>query len=102
MFKKVITNRIVQAASIIIAITSICTGIWAVDDRYAKDTEVVLLAARLEQKIVADRIAQLQDRIWALEDRYGGKGVPSADAAIRAEYRHLLKQIEVEKRKLNK
>ena len=53
------------------------------------------LAIRVDQKILADRMDNVQERMWKLEDRYGGRNVPDADSVILGEYREL--QVEREK-----
>lgn len=93
-------NKIAGIVGAIIAVFALMGGLWAMEDRYAKDNELNLLSERLEIKIVEDKIYNLQKRVWSLEDRYGGKGVPDAPLTIRMEYRELLKEITNEKNKM--
>ena len=62
-------------------------GSW-VDSRYAHQDNLRLIEFRLEQKIVGDRAAQLQQRIWVIEDRYG-RGADRAPETVKEEYRRL-------------
>ena len=52
-------------------IVAILGGMAGIEDRYAKDGELKLVSVRLSQKILSDRISQLQIRIWQLEVQYG-------------------------------
>jgi hypothetical protein len=64
--------KVKTALAIVIGFISIIGSVAAYDARVAKQCDLELLANRLEQKIVADRIYQLQQRVWMLEDRFGG------------------------------
>ncbi len=55
--------------------------------RYADSALVEQVAMRLDQKIVADQLKAAQARIWALEDRYREKTMPTT---VLEEYRQLL------------
>jgi hypothetical protein len=92
-------KRLLQIVSAITVVLGVIGGSWAINDRFAKQCDLDLLSSRLEQKIVADQIYQMQRRQWMLEDRYGGPGVPVAPPVIKAEYRELLAAIERLKRK---
>jgi len=81
--------------SIIVGTFTIVGGIIAFDERYAKYDHLCQVEHRLEQKIVYDRINNLQQRMWSLEDRYG------ADEARRLEeYRKLQQEKNLLDRKL--
>jgi hypothetical protein len=92
------SNKVKTALVIVIGFISIIGSVAAYDARVAKQCDLELLANRLEQKIVADRIYQLQQRVWMLEDRFGGPGVPTAPAEVKKEYRYLLSEIDRLKR----
>jgi hypothetical protein len=88
------SNKVKTALAIVIGFISIIGSVAAYDARVAKQCDLEMLSSRLEQKIIADRIYQLQQRVWMLEDRFGGPGVPIAPPTVRKEYRHLLAEIE--------
>jgi hypothetical protein len=48
------------------------------ETRYADSAAVEQVAVRLEHKIVSDQLKSVQGRIWALEDRYRGKDLPTS------------------------
>jgi len=82
-------------------------GSW-VDNRYhhADDalqgrSDLVLVEMRLDQKIMADRLNNVQMRIWRMEDRYGvnmNKATTEDDAAALEEY----KALKLEKNELER
>jgi ribosomal protein S2 len=77
-------------------------GVTVTDDtlqQVDQNTEDILLVGeRLDSKITQDNLNAVQQRQWALEDRYKGK-VMQAPAPIRDEYRRLDKEkYELEKR----
>jgi len=73
---------------------------------FARAEQLVLDEMRLDQKIVADQVNQIQGRVWQLEDR--NKGKPCADWQTqdeKDEYRKLqeqLKQLQERQKKLMK
>lgn len=80
------------------------SGSW-IDDRYyhANSAQVSheryegdlwLVSARLEQKITADRLQQLDDRIWRYEQKYGQqlKSQNPYDDDVKEEYHKLLQE----------
>lgn len=92
-------NKII---AIIIALGTLIGGAIAYDAKKADQSEVDLLSERLEQKIVIDRIYNLQRRIWDLEDRYDGVGIPNAPIEVKKEYRELKQELEILKTKKDK
>jgi hypothetical protein len=107
MILELMKNRIVVTAAVLTTALGIVGGIFAYDDRLAKcedvkalEREVQLVGSRLDQKILADRLYILQDRIWRLESQFGGRGVPVAPQVVRDEYYHLLKDLAEVKRQL--
>lgn len=82
-----------KLSTVIVIIIGLCTlaGIgYKYDQRLAKADDVKKLDIRLEQKIQSDRVANLQERIWSYEDRYGTDCL-IMPTNVRAEYRNLLK-----------
>jgi len=76
-----------------------------VDNRYCKAIEVddvkvelQLVSDRLDQKILNDRINQIQERIWLLQDRYECTEAPVCETKMDKEerevYRYLLKELK--------
>jgi hypothetical protein len=68
--------KVKTALAIVIGFISIIGSVAAYDARVAKQCDLEMLSSRLEQKIIADRIYQLQQRVWMLEDRFGGPVCP--------------------------
>lgn len=66
---------------------------------FATANDLKLVAERLDQKIVTDRINDLQKRIWMLEDRYKDGSMPNE---VRDEIRSLKREIDDLQRKLSK
>ncbi len=102
--------------SLILAVLALCSVAWGgfktMDSRYQKALvaaelsakaalvdeqqweKLNLIAARLEQKILSDRISDLDGRIWDMEDRNGCHTVPECEAKMtqgtRDQYRKLI------------
>lgn len=68
-------KRLSLYIGILIGILTLITMGYKYDERLAKAEDVnksiQKLSIRLEQKIQEDRLSNIQERIWALEDRYG-------------------------------
>lgn len=77
----------------IVGLFTIVGGLVAFDDRYAKYDQLCQVEYRLDQKIMIDKLFNLQNRQWRLQDRYGEE-----DAKKLEEYRAL----EQEKELINK
>jgi predicted nucleic acid-binding Zn-ribbon protein len=82
MFKKVSA-----ILALVIALAAVAGVVSKLDNRWAKADQVKKLELRLDQKIDADRINQVQQRIWTLEDRY--KPLDKMPQTVREEYREL-------------
>lgn len=65
-------------------------GLTAFDDRYAKGERLIQVEYRLDQKIMSDRLFNLQERMWMLEDRYG-----VVEAQKAGEYRRLKQEMDL-------
>lgn len=69
--------------------------IWGGANYFAKASDLELVELRLDQKIRADTIQQMQQRAWQLEDRNGGgdesKWINQSD---KDEYRKVKSNIE--------
>jgi len=99
-------QKVTAIVGALVIIGSVVGATVRIDTRYAKTTQVYSLTEavnyvgmRLDQKIIQDRISDLQDRIWKIEDRYRGKPMPQdAIEAIR-QYKKEIRDLE---RKLKK
>ena len=80
---------------IVVSLFTISGGIYAVETHYAKKAEVKLLAERLDQKILQDRLYNIQERIWKLQDRY--ETIEKMPTSVKEEYRKL----EMEKEQIS-
>ena len=56
-----------SAFMLIVAIGGVMMG-W--ESRYAKANEVAMIAERLDQKIIQDRMESIQERMWKMEDKW--------------------------------
>ena len=68
-------KRLSLYIGIVIGVLTLITMGYKYDERLAKAEDVnksiQALSQRLEQKIQDDRLSNIQQRIWNLEDRYG-------------------------------
>jgi predicted nucleic acid-binding Zn-ribbon protein len=71
-----------------VAISTMAGGVTFVDSRYAKSPQVELIQLRLEEKILTDREAAVQQRIWRVEDRYQTT-LTNAPETVKEEYRQM-------------
>ena len=105
-----ITKSVTWAGTGIIAAAGLLTGVWAVDDRYAKQDveaqihnevreEIDLVSQRLNVYILQDKADYIQRRIWKLEDRYG-PGVRRGTQSVKEEYRRLKMELEKLRRQM--
>lgn len=63
-------SRLKDFKEVIVIVIFFITTAFAFDALYARDTKVEMIAMRLEQKIQADRMNDIQGMIWKLQDRY--------------------------------
>ncbi len=71
------------------------SGVSFIDGRYAKmpeveqvRTDMTLTSLRLEEKILTDRVAAIQQRLWKIEDRYG-EDLAGAPMSVKEEHRQM-------------
>lgn len=76
----------------VIAVMTIAGAVYGATELFARKTEVQLIAARLDQKIMGDQAAQIQNRIWRIEDRFG-KDCQRCDDDTKKEWRRLKDQL---------
>ena len=69
------------------------------ETRYADSASVEQVSVRLEHKILSDQLRAVQGRIWALEDRFRDKDMPTS---VFEEYRALLEEKKTLKEQLKK
>jgi len=67
-------KKISTVVGIIVALFVILGGAWKYDQMKADASELQLVAARLDQKIVNDNIRAVQQRIWDMEMYYKKMG----------------------------
>ena len=84
------------SASVIALVGGLYTGGAWIEGRYAKvpDVQAVRTAAqftalRLEEKILTDRVAAIQSRLWRVEDHYHGQ-MATAPQPVIDDYRHMV------------
>ena len=89
-------KKILAIAGAILTIGSLIGMAIAVDSRYARTEYVAQIEYRLDQKIVQDRAAMLQERMWRLEDRYGVDKARFMDEyrRLKAEYDDIVRKIK--------
>jgi len=67
---------------------------------FAKASDLELVELRLEQKIASDAILQINQQIWQLEDRHGGKPCAEWESQRdRDQYRMLKLKLETLKKR---
>lgn len=100
-------KRVGSVIAGIAMLTGILFGVNAYEAKFATADDikrvmksVALLEQRLESKISEDRLHALQQRIWSLEDRYGGAAVPQAPTEVRGSYRELEYEAMLLKKKI--
>ena len=57
--------------AIVLGLAAIASLVAGIDARYAKASFAEQTAERLDEKIIQDRLDKLQERMWAMEDRWG-------------------------------
>ena len=71
-------------------------GVVGFEYHYAKDSDLVLVQLRLDQKIKADERYQTQQRLWQLEDRNQAQNCDEyQNEADKAECRLLKLRLEI-------
>ena len=60
---------------IVLAGIIIISAVFGAITYFATASEVAMVSQRLDQKILSDRIAQIRQMMWMLEDRNGSKNV---------------------------
>lgn len=76
---------------------TLATGVFFIEDRYAKCADVQELSRRLDYKIEGDKLMQMRQRLWQLEDRYA---VKPASEPEKTELRELKEDVESQKSKV--
>lgn len=64
-------------------------GLSWMDSTYAGVGDVQRVELRLDQKIMNDRLKDIEHRLWILDERYGGTMQEPTNREIRDEYRRL-------------
>jgi hypothetical protein len=90
-----VVGGIAVVVGLIIAVNTYEAKFATAEDIQAIRADIQLIGKRLENKINTDRVHTLQARIWTLEDRYGGPGVPNASLAEKEHYRELKSDLQL-------
>lgn len=103
MAKKIysVIGAIAVLVGIIFGVNAYETKFATAEDIKQIRCDIELLGERLENKILEDKIHDLNRRVWALEDRYGGDGVLLAPTEVRSQYRELKQVLELAKAKVS-
>lgn len=98
-------KKILAAIAAISVLAGLVFGVNAYETKFATAEDIKqiredieLLAERLENKILEDKVHDLQRRLWSLEDRYGGRLVPKASQEVLDSYRELTYSLELAKK----
>ena len=83
-----------------VAVSTLAGGFTYLDSQYAKATDMKLVQLRLEEKILTDREAVIQQRIWSIEDRYDDF-LKVAPAAVKEEHRQMVMDLEKIKQEIS-
>jgi len=100
--RKWFKNRLIAAVSVIITGSSLLGAMWAFDGHYAKAKDLQTFKDSVQIKFDTDRYKSLQERIWQLEEHFGGPGVPRAPRSIKKEYVEIKSEFEILRARLNK
>jgi len=98
-------NNYKSILAVIVTLVTLGGVIIAMEQHYAKASDVQQIECSLNLYILSQRADQLQQRIWTIEDRYQNKEMPQEvkDSYRKAveERRQILKEIEIIKSKSN-
>lgn len=83
-----------QLVSIVTIIGMAFGAYFFLDSRYAKCGDVKAIERRLDVKIEGDILNQQQNRLWAMEDRYGSDPDKIQDQDKRQQMKELKVNIE--------
>jgi low affinity Fe/Cu permease len=76
------------------------SAFFFIDNRYASSEDVKQIEQRLDYKITADQMNDMQNRLWTLEDRYG-HNLERANDIVKQEYRKLKSEKDELSKKLD-
>lgn len=65
--------RITGLFAFLLTLSAVVGGVVTVEARYASTDQLEQVSDRLNQKILQDRLAGLQERLWSLEDRWSDR-----------------------------
>ncbi len=57
--------------AVFLSLCAVVVKVSNIDARYAKAAEVAMIAERLDNKIIQDRMDNIQERLWRMEDVWG-------------------------------
>ncbi len=86
----------------IVALLAIVGGVFGAVTYFASASDLQATEQRLNNYILGDRYAQVQERIWKIEDRYelGTSRSRAMPQSVKEELRELRKELELLKAKL--
>ena len=87
---------------IIIALFVVIGGIWGATEFFAKADDLKLVEFRLDKKIQSDRAADVQKRMWMLEEHYKDMNLPTVPQPVKEEYKCLKLELQEVKEKIKK
>ena len=99
MRENTILHTINIGIATVVSIVTIGAFFYTIDDRWAKANDLKYIELRLDQKILSDRLYEIQKRIWELEDRYGA--YDDMPDVVKEEYRKLKQEYELTKAQLD-
>jgi len=82
-------NTVIKTCTAILVLAALASGAIAYDNTKADKEYVDEVYESVKQLSVGIRINNLQRRIWDLEERYGGPGLPNAPKEVKKEYQEL-------------
>ena len=95
-------NNIKKNLEIIIALFVVIGGVWGATEFFAKADDLKLVEFRLDKKIQSDRAADVQKRMWMLEEHYKDMNSPNTPQAVREEHKCLKLELQEIKEKIKK
>jgi hypothetical protein len=75
-----------KIVTLIAILTAFASTFMFIDSRYALSDGLKIVELRLEHKVVGDRLTDVQERMWKLEDRFPDSNMPDL---TKEEYRIL-------------
>jgi hypothetical protein len=100
IMKETIFGLAKKVVPVLVLFGILFSAFFFLDNRYARSENMKQIEQRLDYKIVADQLKDIQIRIWTLEDRYG-QNLEKTNDIIKQEYRKLKAEKEELSKKLD-